>query len=130
MKTKDPMLLAKIGEIVTVHSDDRNKGKWTLGKITDVLPGPDGRVRAVRVKTSKSCLERAVQYLYPLELNCNIDRNDGYQAEKDVTTESDKLNPKATEFRPKRNAAAIAELKISDVIQNEREPPPPSPLVE
>ena len=57
MKTKDPMSLAKIGEIVTVHSDDRNKGKWTLGKITDVFSGPDGSVRAVRVKTSKSYLE-------------------------------------------------------------------------
>ena len=39
MKTKDPMSLAKIGEIVTVHSDDRNKGKWTLGIITDVRTG-------------------------------------------------------------------------------------------
>ena len=57
MKTKDPMSLAKIGEIVTVHSDDRNKGKWTFGKITDVFSGPDGSVRAVRVKTSKSYLE-------------------------------------------------------------------------
>ena len=123
MKTKDPMSLAKIGEIVTVHSDDRNKGKWTLRKITDVFPGPDGNVLAVRVKTSKSYLERAVQHFYPLELSCDIDRNDSYQAEKDVTTESYKLNPKATEFRSKRNAAAIAELKISDVIQNEREPP-------
>ena len=123
MKTKDPMSLAKIGEIVTVHSDDRNKGKWTLGKITDVFPGPDGSVGAVRVKTSKSYLERAVQHLYPLELSCDADRNDSYQAEKDATTESDKLNPTATEFRPKRNAAAIAELNVSDVIQNEREPP-------
>ena len=64
-----------------------------------------------------------MQHLYPLELSCDIDRNNSYQAEKDVTTENDKLNPKATEFRPKRNAAAIAELKISNVIQNEREPP-------
>ena len=108
MKTKDPMSLAKIGEIVTVHSDDRNKGKWTLGIITDVFPGPDGSVRAVRVKTSKSYLERAVQHLYPLD----IYRINSYQAEEDVTTESDKLNLKATEFQPKRNAAAIAELKL------------------
>ena len=33
------------------------------------------------------------------------------------------INPQATEFRPKRNAAAIAELKISDKIQEESEPP-------
>ena len=64
-----------------------------------------------------------MQHLYPLELSCDADRNDSYQAEKDVTTESDKLNPNATEFRPKRNTTAIAELNVSDVIQYEREPP-------
>ena len=121
MKTKDPTSIAKVGEVVIIHSDERNKGKWTLGIITDVFPGPDNIIRAVRVKTSKSYLERAVQHLYPLELSCDIDQTSS-RTNNSVIPENE-LNPKATEFRPKRNAAAIAELKISDVIREENEPP-------
>ena len=49
IKTEDPMSLAKIGEIVIIHSDDRNKRKWTLGIITDVFLGPDGTVMASHI---------------------------------------------------------------------------------
>ena len=123
MKIKDPTSIAKIGEVVIIHSDERNKGKWTLGIITDVFPGPDNIIRAVRVKTSKSYLERTVQHLYPLELNCDVDQNASCRINPDTNADKEKLNPQATEFRPKRNAAAIAELKISDVIHEENELP-------
>ena len=66
MKTKDLMSISNVGEVVTVRSNDQNKGKWILGLITDVFLGPDNTVRAVRVKTSKLHLERAVQHLHPL----------------------------------------------------------------
>ena len=51
---RTPMSIAKVGEVVIIHSDDRKKGKWILGITTDVFAGPDNAVRAVRVKTSKS----------------------------------------------------------------------------
>ena len=123
VKTKDPMSIAKVGEVVICHSDDRNKGKWILGIITDLFPGLDNIVRAVRVKTSKSYLERAVQHLYPLELSCVVDQDGVRRINGNLNTGNNKLNPVATEFRPKRNAAAIAELKIIDITQEENEPP-------
>ena len=54
MKTKDLVSIAKVGEVVIIHSDLRNKRKSTSGIITDVFPGPDNTVREVRVKTSKA----------------------------------------------------------------------------
>ena len=60
MKTKDPMSLAKVRGVVIVHTDDRNKGKWTLDIITDVFPGLEGTVPAVRVKTSKWYFDAAI----------------------------------------------------------------------
>ena len=60
------MSIAKIGEVVVSHSDDRNKGKWTLSIITDVFPRPDNTIRAVQVKTSKSYLGRSVQHFIHL----------------------------------------------------------------
>ena len=97
MKSKDRMSIAKVGEVVIIQSDNRNKGKWRLGIITDVFPAPDNTVRAVR---------------------------DGVcQTNKNFKTNNNKLNPEATEFRPKRNAEAIAELKITSITQVENEPP-------
>ena len=114
-KTEGAMSIAKVGEVVICHSDDRNKGKWILGIITDLFPGPDNIIRAVRVKISKSYLERAVQHLYPLELSCDVDRDGVRRTNGNLNTGNNKLNPVATEFRPKRNAAAIAQLKIIDI---------------
>ena len=74
MKSKDRMSIAKVGEVVIIQSDNRNKGKWRLGIITDVFPAPDNTVRAVR---------------------------DGVcQTNKNLKTNNNKLNTEATEFRP------------------------------
>ena len=64
-----------------------------------------------------------MQHLYLLELNCDVDQNASCRINPDTNADKEKLNPQATEFRPKRNAAAIAELKISDVIHEENEFP-------
>ena len=63
MKTKDQMSIATVGEVGIIHSDDRSKGKWRLGMITDVFPGPDNTIRVVRVKTSKSYLECSATFV-------------------------------------------------------------------
>ena len=94
-----------------------------MGIITDLFPGPHNIVRAFRVKTSKSYLESAVHHLHPLELSCDVDGDGDRRTNGNVNKDNNKLNPEATEFRPKRNAAAIAELKIIDVIQEENELP-------
>ena len=69
-----------------------------MGIITDVFPGLDNTLRAVRVKTSKLYLECAVQHLYPLELNCDVDRDSDCRTNGNFNTDNDKLNPEATEF--------------------------------
>ena len=92
-----------------------------LGIIADLFPGPDNIVWAVRVKTSKSYLERAVQHLHPLERSCDVDRDGAHRTNGNLNTGNNKVNPVATEFRPKRNAAAIAELNITDITQQKNE---------
>jgi uncharacterized protein YwbE len=92
-----------VGDVVIIKNDERNRGKWQLGIVTQLLTGKDGIVRGAKVRAGKGTLERAVQQLYPLELSC--DRT-GEQRPN--------LRPEAPEFRPKRNAAAIARLKIQD----------------
>ena len=94
-----------------------------MGIITDVCSWPVNTVRAVRVKTGKWYQERTVQQLYQLELSCDVDRDGDCQTNWNLHTDNNKLNVEATEFRPKRNARVIAELKIIDVIQEGNEAP-------
>ena len=94
-----------------------------MGIITDVCSWPNNTVRAVQVETGKSYQERTVQQLYQLELSCDVDRDGDCQTNWNLHTDNNKLNLEATEFRPKRNARVIAELKIIDVIQEGNEAP-------
>ena len=60
-------------------------------------------------------LERAIQYLYPMELSCNLTTETGEN--------SASLNINAREFIPERTAAVEAKLQIKDAAEYERELP-------
>jgi hypothetical protein len=107
----------KVGEVVIIKSDERNRGKWKLGVVETVIVGIDNVVRGAKVRTGKSVVEIAVQHLFPLELSC-----DKTEVTEQVTPA--KLNVKAPEFqpRPKRQAAVEAKDRITAVgIEEEEE---------
>ena len=84
-----------------IQDDSKNRNTWKLGVIIEIISGKDAVVRGARVKTVKGTLERPIQQLYPLELNCD-------------ETNFRKPNPQAPTFvpRPKRDAAEAAKLRI------------------
>ena len=79
----------KEGDVVIVKSDSKNRGTWPLAIMIKTYPGRDGIVRAVELKTANGTIERPVQFLYPLELECD---------RKSVTKKPSQLNPKAPQF--------------------------------
>jgi hypothetical protein len=70
-KTK---LSLKEGDVVLIKGEknEKNKGRWKLGRVDKLFPGRDGIVRAVRLRAGKSFLERPLELLYPLELSCCV----------------------------------------------------------
>ena len=62
--------LAK-GEVVIIKEEERNRNKWTIRFVEDLISGRNGIVRAAKPRSGKGTLERAVQHLYPLELSCD-----------------------------------------------------------
>ena len=95
-----------IGDVVLIKNEDRNRRKWKIGIVDKLYYGRDDVIRAVQLRSGKSSIQRPIQHLYPLELNCDIKR----EKEKE-------LNVEASPFRLKRTVAAIAEIGI----QNTRE---------
>ena len=64
--------VAAVGNIVIVHDDKHPRGLWKVGRIQELLPRADGKVRGafirVRSKGHSSVLKRLLQRLYPLEV--------------------------------------------------------------
>ena len=97
----------KEGEIVLIAGDGKNRNLWKIGKITKLIQGKDKVVRGVKLQSGERTLERPIQLVYPLELAC------------DAAAIPTKLDVKAREFRPRRNAAAVAEARTQELLQQE-----------
>ena len=62
-----------VGDIVIVGDDQMPRLMWKMGRIIEVLPSRDGRIRAVKLQTTtprgaKTELTRPINKLYPLEI--------------------------------------------------------------
>ena len=93
-----------------MKSEDKNRGKWPLGIVKELIVGSDGVVRGARLRAGKSHVERAVQHLFPLELTCDRQLPAGVPVE---------MNPEAAPFRPRRDAAVAARLRVQEITSDE-----------
>ncbi|XP_036347073.1 uncharacterized protein LOC118756414 [Rhagoletis pomonella] len=56
----------EIGQMVIIHEANLPPQHWSLGRIIDITPGSDGKVRVVDIKTTKGIVRRAVHKIAPL----------------------------------------------------------------
>jgi len=50
-----------------IADDNIHRGKWPLGRVTEVFMGKDGNVRSAKVKTAPTILTRPITKLCFLE---------------------------------------------------------------
>ena len=93
------------GDVCLIKDDNKDRNKWELGIVEEHIVGRDGVVRAVKLRAGESYLERAVQQLYSFELSCV----------KSTEAENPPLNPEALAFRPRRDAAVAARLRVQEI---------------
>ena len=87
----------QVDDAVIVCTDDKNRGKWPMAIVLKLYPGSDGQTRGVHLKTKNGTIERPVQHLYRLELQCDV--------KEEKPNARIQLNPDARDFCPKRAAA-------------------------
>jgi hypothetical protein len=58
----------EVGSVVLIQEDNQPRLKWLFGVITELFPGKDGVIRAVKLKTATGELTRPVSRLHNLEL--------------------------------------------------------------
>ena len=95
----------KTGDVVLIKGDEKNRGKWKIGIVKQIIPGRDRNVRAVKLKTGKGELELTMQHLHSLELACDME-----EPKKKI-----ELDAKALEFRPKRKTAEEAKTRLKGI---------------
>ncbi len=113
---------AKVGDVVLVEEDNKKRGQWKTGVIKEVIVGQDKEVRGATVrligKGKPITLNRSVRKLYPLEINCNVERDvdrvegnevEDEELEKEVNVEVAELERPAS--RARRAAAVDAQWK-------------------
>ncbi|XP_033643441.1 uncharacterized protein LOC117303376 [Asterias rubens] len=60
----------RVGDVVTVSDTNPVRGKWCVGRVLEVFPGSDGKVRNVKVKTESGEYQRPITkiaVIYPAE---------------------------------------------------------------
>ena len=100
----------KENNAVIVRSEERNRGRWSLGIVTELIRGKHGIVRGMKLQSGTGYIERAVQHLHPLELSC--DR---------TTVESDLSKSEEVPNITKRSAAVAARERITEIAHAEQE---------
>ncbi|GFS55676.1 uncharacterized protein TNCV_131851 [Trichonephila clavipes] len=61
----------KVGEIVLIGEDNKKRLFWPMARIIELIPGRDGKIRTVKLKTQHGIVLRPVQRVYPLEIRAN-----------------------------------------------------------
>ncbi|XP_074612384.1 uncharacterized protein LOC141866739 [Acropora palmata] len=106
LKHGDKKCTLAIGDVVVIQSAERNRNCWPLGIVEQLIEGRDHIVCGARLQAGRSHLERPIQHLFPLELSCD---------KENVQRDTAPLNPTASLFRPRRDAAVAARFRMQEV---------------
>ena len=113
MKNNQRHMEIPFGDVVLIKGDDKHRGKWNIGIVEELSEGKENEIRTVKLWWRKTYIERPIQFLYLLELSC-----DTWKRPKTVFQCSNQpLNVNANEFKQRRNAAAISEIRIGDATE-------------
>ena len=57
-----------VGDVVIIYDEKQPRHLWKIGKVMELIPSRDGRVRGAQIKVGKSgvIIKRPINRLYPL----------------------------------------------------------------
>ena len=97
-----------VGDVMLIKGDQKNRQKWKIGIVKQLITGRDGVVRGATLRAGRDTMERAVQHLYPMEMTCDM-------SQPTLST----LNPTVETFEPRRAAAVTSEKRTKEMLENE-----------
>ncbi|GFU20322.1 integrase catalytic domain-containing protein [Trichonephila clavipes] len=77
----------RIGEMVLIGNGNKKRLSWPIAKIIELIPGRDGEIRTVRLKTQHGTVIRPVQRIFLLEVQA-IANSDKELKEESISVKS------------------------------------------
>lgn len=105
-KWNKPMKNIQQGDIVLIKEDNMPPGKWAMGRVIELHPGSDGRVRVTTLKTQTGILKRPVVKLSPLPIETEIPQQQTDERSTKDETSSNEQKEKATASRKTKRTAS------------------------
>ena len=93
-----------------LKGDNKHRVKWNIGIVEELYEEKDNVIRAVKFRLRKKYIERPIQFLYPHELSYDTWK----RLKNGSSMQQSSTRCQSKEFKPRRNAAAIAEVRIRD----------------
>ncbi|GFU50668.1 integrase catalytic domain-containing protein [Trichonephila clavipes] len=90
----------QVGDIILIGDDWKKRLQWPLARVIKLIPGKDGLVRTVKLKTQSRTLIRPIQRMFPFEVSGNDITNPPLQKVQQTDSSVSCQNPdtlKATE---------------------------------
>ena len=109
-----------VGDLVLIKGDEHeHRMLWQMAEVTELMPGIDQKVRAVKLRTVNGTTTRPICLLYPLLKNHDLHPQDvntnGAEVQVEEAEGQEGVEPtgeQGLEGRPRRVAAIQAELNI------------------
>ena len=111
-----------VDDVVIIHEDHVPRQRWKIGRVEEILPSADGKIRAVKLQTSSgNFITRPLYKLYPLESartsreresNQSAYENESDTVETKEDTDNEYGRNQILEEIPRREASVRAELKM------------------
>ncbi|XP_063364633.1 uncharacterized protein LOC134653232 [Cydia amplana] len=121
----------KLGDIVQIKSDLKNRELWKVGKIAELIRSADGKHRVAKVKVGDSIMTRSVGHLYPLETETDDSPQTGATEEEQTAppldtpieyldldaapSASDSIQPPQTNPVPENHDEVVAAEEVMNV---------------
>lgn len=103
-----------IGDVVLVGSDNKKRYEWPLGRIVELIPGKDDKVRVARVKTRQGIFTRPLQRLYPLEVPASPTIQKPSAVPVEIQGKSNLLKAKQDTFQMKTSPVTLKIVQDED----------------
>jgi len=107
----------ELSEIVILRDNGLPRRAWKLAKVVKLIKGKDPEIRSVKIELfNKTILERAVNYLYPLEIKSVVINED--DPDKSTTTQPTTSTLEGVKKPSARKAAVEALKRINNQLQD------------
>lgn len=122
----------RVGDIVQIRGEVKNRNNWKVGRISELLHGSDGQCRVAKVKVGDVTFTRSIAHLYPLETDDTVVTEDNVcpkTREPGVISEDSDINislpveeivhASNEEVNDSNNLNLLKEMEVTELSQEE-----------